>query len=73
MKVSVSIPDDDMAFLEAQIAAGRFPGRSAAVHAAIRSLRERELDAEYAASNREWRESGDADDWDALAGDGLDA
>lgn len=66
-KISVSLPDADVAFLDAL--AGT---RSAAVAAGVRLLRERELEAQYADAYREWEESGEAAAWDVTAGDGLD-
>lgn len=72
MKVSVSIPDSDLDYLDEQVTAGLYPTRSAAVHAAIRSLRTRDLEAQYAEAGREWRESGEQAVWDATLADGLD-
>jgi Arc/MetJ-type ribon-helix-helix transcriptional regulator len=71
MKVSVSLPDEDVAFLDAY-ASERGHSRSSALHRAVRLLRERGLGAEYAAAWEEW----DADQeaaWSGAAGDGLDA
>jgi Arc/MetJ-type ribon-helix-helix transcriptional regulator len=72
MKVSVSIPDDDLAFLESQIAEGRFPNRSAAIHGAIRSLRTRHLESQYAEAAKDWRESGEEGAWEVTLADGVD-
>jgi putative addiction module CopG family antidote len=72
VKVSVSIPEEDLAYVESQIAAGRFPSRSAVMHAAIKSLRTRDLEAQYAAAAKEWVESGEDVVWDAAIADGLD-
>ena len=72
MKVSVSITDDDLGFIESQVAEGRYPTRSAAMHAAIKSLRARDLEAQYAEAAREWQASGDQAAWDVTVGDGLD-
>ena len=72
MKVSVSIPDEDLAFLESQISSGRYPTRSAAMHAAIKSLRSRDLEAQYAEAARDWQESGEQAHWDVTIADGLD-
>jgi Arc/MetJ-type ribon-helix-helix transcriptional regulator len=67
----VSISEEDLAFLESQVDAGRSASRSAAVHAAVKSLRTRDLEAAYADAHREWRESGEDDVWQATLGDGL--
>jgi len=72
MKVSVSLPNDDVSYLDAQVADGRFPSRSAAFHAAVRSLRFRDLGEQYAQAATEWRESGDEAVWDATLTDGLE-
>ena len=72
MKVSVSIPDDDVAYVESQVAGGRFPSRSAVIHAAIKSLRTRDLEAQYAEAAREWHESGEQAVWEVTVADGLD-
>ena len=69
MKVSVSLPDDDVAFLD-DYARTRGDSRSAALHRAVRLLRERGLGPDYAAAWAEW-ETADADTWEAVVGDGL--
>lgn len=70
MKVSVSLPDDDVQFLDA-LAAERGSSRSGVLQEAIALLRGRQLTSDYAAAWAEWEESGGADEWDAAAGDGL--
>lgn len=72
MKVSVSIPDSDLDYLDRQVAAGLYPTRSAAIHAAVRSLRTRDLEAQYADAARDWRDSGDEAAWEVTIADGLD-
>lgn len=69
VKVSVSIPDDDLAYLDTQTLTGRYPSRSAALHDAIRMLRESELADAYAEAFAEWQD----DAWDAAVADGLGA
>ncbi len=71
MKVSVSLPAEDVAFLDAYAQAHKIPSRSAAVQEAIRAFRLRDLDAAYDAAFAEWSASDDADLWDTSAGDGL--
>lgn len=53
MKVSVSLPDEDVAFLDAY-ARSRGESRSAALHRAVRLLRERGLGPAYVAAWAEW-------------------
>jgi Arc/MetJ-type ribon-helix-helix transcriptional regulator len=71
MKVSVSLPDDDVEFLDAYAAAQGFPSRSAVVHRAVRLLRASELGAAYEDAWDEWDAAGEADAWEATTGDGL--
>ncbi|QEO10490.1 ribbon-helix-helix protein, CopG family [Protaetiibacter larvae] len=71
MKVSISLSDDDLAFLDAETASGAFPSRSAAVAAAIRALRNRDLVAVYADAFLEWSDTEEADAWGAVLRDGV--
>jgi Arc/MetJ-type ribon-helix-helix transcriptional regulator len=71
MKLSVSLPDDDVVYLDEYAAAQGLPSRSAAVHKAVRLLRAMELGAAYEDAWTEWSESGDSDVWDAAVADGL--
>ena len=70
-KISVSVSDDDARFVEAELRAGRYPSRSAAVAAGLRLLRENALVDSYTEAFAEWHASGDAAAWEATAGDGL--
>ncbi len=70
MKVSVSIPDDDVRFLDDYAREQGLDSRSAAVHRAVRLLRTAELAAAYESAWGEWAGS-DAADWEAATGDGL--
>jgi Arc/MetJ-type ribon-helix-helix transcriptional regulator len=70
MKVSVSLPEDDVAFVD-RYARDHGTSRSAAVQQAVQMLRNRDLGADYAAANDEWATSGEADVWDAVTGDGI--
>ena len=71
MKVSISLPDDDVRFLDEYAQAAGIDSRSAAVHKAVRLLRAAELGAAYQAAWEEWFASGDAEIWDSAIGDGL--
>jgi Arc/MetJ-type ribon-helix-helix transcriptional regulator len=71
MKVSVSLPDDDVEFLDAYAKSKGIESRSAVVHKAVRLLRASELGAAYEDAWQEWAESGAAQDWDPVMGDGL--
>ena len=50
----------------------RGDSRSAALHRAVWLLREHGLGSDYADAWQEW-DAGDAESWDRLADDGLDA
>lgn len=69
MKLSVSLPDDDVAFLDALAKERALDSRSAALQEAVRALREQSLVEAYMAAFLESR--GVQADWDVAAGDGL--
>ncbi|MQA35127.1 ribbon-helix-helix domain-containing protein [Modestobacter roseus] len=71
MKLSVSLPDDDVALLDEYARTAGLKGRSAVIQHALRLLRQAELEQDYAAAWREWETSGDQSAWDAAAGDGV--
>ncbi len=75
MKLSVSLPSEDLAVIDADVAEGRARSRSEAIHLyVVRAQAERtesRVEAQFIEAQREWRESGQADEWDAVAGDGL--
>ena len=72
MKVSISIPADDLEFLDGYAHKQGLESRSAAVQKAIRLLRTAELSGAYAAAYEEWASSEDASLWDTTVADGLD-
>lgn len=69
MKVSVSVPDEDIEFLDNYVKTHRVASRSAAVQRAIRLLRASELTDAYAAAFDEWAHDPDSDAWDAATVD----
>lgn len=71
MKLSVSLPEEDVEFLDAYSGQQGLASRSAAVHKAVRLLRAAELGAAYEDAFEEWEQSSDAGNWDTTAGDGL--
>ncbi len=71
MKVSVSLPDDDVEFLDAYAAAQGFPSRSAVLHRAVRLLRAAELGHAYEDAFADWEQTGEAALWDAAVADGM--
>lgn len=71
MKVSVSIPERDVVFLDDYARAHGIASRSAAMHRAIRLLRASELSQHYADAFAEWEDSGEDQVWDTVVGDAL--
>jgi len=71
MKISVSLPDEDVEFLDSYAQSQGFESRSAVVHTAVRMLRSSKLGDAYADAWREWQDSGDAEHWDQAIADGL--
>lgn len=71
MKLSVSLPDEDVAILDEFARAAGLSSRSAAVHHAVRMLRLPELEQDYQAAWNEWEASGDQTAWSVTAADGI--
>ncbi len=71
MKLSVSLPDEDVAVLDEFVRTTGLPSRSAALHHAVRMLRLPELDQDYEAAWNEWEASGSQKEWDVTAADGI--
>ena len=71
MKLSVSIPEEDVAFLDAYARDHKITSRSATLQQAIRLLRAADSSADYAQAFSEWSDDGSADAWDTTAADGL--
>ncbi|MCP2289339.1 ribbon-helix-helix protein, CopG family [Nocardia amikacinitolerans] len=71
MKLSVSLSEDDVAVLDAEVCRSGLPGRSAAIHKAIDLLRSRSLEDAYEAAWDEWDASDEDDVWSIATGDGL--
>ncbi|MGH3304701.1 MAG: ribbon-helix-helix domain-containing protein [Streptosporangiaceae bacterium] len=72
MKVSVSLPDDDVEFLDAYAQSQGIESRSAVVHKAVRMLRASELGEAYEDAFTSWEDEGEAAIWDAATADGLE-
>ena len=71
MKVSVSLPDEDVEFLDSYARTQGIESRSAVVHKAVRLLRASELGPAYEDAWKEWDKGEDAALWDAATADGL--
>jgi Arc/MetJ-type ribon-helix-helix transcriptional regulator len=71
MKLSVSLPEEDVAILDDYARTAGLPSRSAALHHAVRMLHLPELEQDYAAAWNEWEASGDQAAWGITTGDGI--
>jgi Arc/MetJ-type ribon-helix-helix transcriptional regulator len=66
VKLSASLPDEDVAFLDAYRQANGFHSRSAVLHLAIRMLRGAELTSSYEPAWPEWSQTTEAIAWSAV-------
>ncbi len=71
MKVSVSLPQEDVEYLDSYAEVQGLESRSAAVQKAVRLLRASELGARYEEAWTDWAGSEDADLWDESTADGV--
>jgi Arc/MetJ-type ribon-helix-helix transcriptional regulator len=71
MKVSVSLPADDLQFVDDEALSDRYGSRSAVIHAAIRLLKDASYHDSYAIAWDEWEADGEDVVWEAAAADGL--
>lgn len=71
MKLSVSLPAEDVAILDEYARSTGLPSRSAALHHAVRMLRLPHLEEDYETAWQEWEESGDQAAWSVTAADGV--
>ena len=72
MKVSISLPEDDVEFLDAYAHSQGIESRSAVVHKAVRLLRVSDLGEAYEEAFTSWDDDGEAAVWDAAVADGLE-
>lgn len=70
MKVSISLPDDDVEFLDAYADREGISSRSAVLHMAVRLLRASELGPAYESAWAEWDSGDDGALWETTAADG---
>ena len=70
MKLSVSMDDEDVEFLDRYASTHDMSSRSGVVQRAVALLRAKELGRDYAAAWSEWDES-EAEVWDAVVADGI--
>ena len=67
----MSLPDDDVEFLDTYAQREGIPSRSAVLHKAVRLLRASELGAAYEDAWAEWETGLDRMLWDATTADGA--
>jgi Arc/MetJ-type ribon-helix-helix transcriptional regulator len=71
MKLSVSLPEDDVAFVDEYARRRGSASRSSVLHRAIELLRMAELEDSYASAWDEWEQTGQGERWDTTTGDGI--
>ena len=71
MKLSVSLPDEDVAVLDEFVRTAGLPSRSSALQHAVRMLRLPDLEQDYEAAWQEWEASADHAAWSVTAVDGI--
>lgn len=73
MKLSVSLSEKDVEFLDVYITAHDLETRSAGLQAALRALRDLDLQEAYEQAFEEWDGSEDQRLWDTTTGDGIES
>lgn len=71
MKLSVSLSEEDVAVLDDHAQKSGLRSRSAALRQAIRLLPRSDLEEAYVAAWDDWDASGEREEWEGVAGDGL--
>ncbi|HZU49672.1 MAG TPA: ribbon-helix-helix domain-containing protein [Mycobacterium sp.] len=71
MKLSVSLPDEDVQVLDAYVEREGLPSRSAGLQRAIRMLRYPTLEDDYDKAWTEWSTAGEDKVWEDTTDDGL--
>ncbi|MBA2730525.1 MAG: ribbon-helix-helix protein, CopG family [Euzebyaceae bacterium] len=71
MKLSVSLPDQDIGFIDAYACEQGGASRSAVIREAVSLLRASQLGPDYAHAWDEWADSDDRDAWESTLADGL--
>jgi Arc/MetJ-type ribon-helix-helix transcriptional regulator len=71
MKVSISLPEDDVEFLDSYARVQGIESRSAVLHKAVGLLRATQLADAYEEAWDSWASSDDAEAWATVIADGL--
>jgi Arc/MetJ-type ribon-helix-helix transcriptional regulator len=72
MKISVSLPDADIEFIDRYAECHDVKTRSSVLHKAVKLLQEDDLGDAYEEAFIEWEESGEGAVWDRALRDGLE-
>ncbi len=72
MKLSVSLPDEDIEFLDEYARTIGARSRSAVIQRSVRLLRAIELGSVYAQAWEEWQTECHANLWESVSSDGLE-
>lgn len=72
MKLSVSLPEDDVAFLDAYMRSHGLDSRSGVLQEALAFLRVQELGVHYLAAWDEWASDDGSAAWDTVVADGIE-
>ena len=73
MKMSVSLPEEDIEFLDTYVKDHAAGSRSAALHKAVGLLRAAQLAGAYEDAWASWDSSDESAAWDTVLADGLDS
>ena len=68
----MSLPTEDVEFLDKYARSLGMRSRSAAIQRAVRLLRAAELGSAYAQAWEEWDGGGEADLWESVSADGIE-
>lgn len=71
MKLSVSLPDADVATLDAYVKRAGLASRSAALQHAVQLLRHPNLESDYAEPWEQWSADDSSTAWDSTVEDGV--
>jgi Arc/MetJ-type ribon-helix-helix transcriptional regulator len=71
--MSVSLPEEDVEFLDTYVKDQGAGSRSAALHKAVELLRAAQLASAYEDAWASWDSSDSPGDWEAVLADGLDS
>jgi len=71
MKISVSLPEEDLAYIDEYVRRSGAPSRSSVLHQAVALLRMSEIEDAYASAWDEWQQTEDRELWDSASADGL--